>query len=52
MSETLEGFISLSITSESELFQGICKLSGEIFTDNASRIQHQVLSFGLYQTLK
>jgi hypothetical protein len=38
MSETLEGFINLSIRSEAELFQALNKLSGEIFTDNASRI--------------
>ena len=50
MSETLEASIALS--TESELFQALQKLSIENFSDASQQIQHQIISFGLFQTMK
>ena len=50
MSETLESSIALS--TESELFQAFQKLSIENFSDASQQIQHQIISFGLFQTMK
>ena len=52
MSENLEGFINLSIKTESELFQAINNISSNILSDQASKMQYQMLSLGLYQVLK
>ena len=46
MSETLEACIALS--TESELFQALHKLSIENFSDLSQQIQYQVISFGLF----
>lgn len=50
MSETLEASITLS--TESELIQALHKLSLENFSDPSQQIQYQVISFGLFQTMK
>ena len=50
MSETLEASVALS--TESELFQALHKLSHENFSDSSQQIQYQVISFGLFQTMK
>ena len=50
MSETLEACIALS--TESELFQALHKLSIDNFSDLSQQIQYQVISFGLFQTMK
>lgn len=52
MSETLEGFIHVSIGTESELYQAINNISSQNLTDFASKMQFQMLSLGLYQVLK
>jgi hypothetical protein len=50
MSETLEASIALS--TESELFHALHKLSTENFSDQSQHLQHQMITFGFFQTMK
>jgi hypothetical protein len=48
----LESHMNISLTTESELFQALHKLSTDNFTDFPSQVQYQMISFGLFNTIK
>ena len=48
MSDNIEANMNISISTESELFQALHKLSVDNFSDIPSQMQYQVLAFGLF----